>query len=123
MARALGDLDTDNLNHQMVVDMAEVRQQRAKLIAICRLALSFFILLTLVPAALSEHLSLKVFTSADGLGSSYVSYVMRDSRDFLWFCTRDGLTRFDGQRFVTYKVGEKNAPPGVEQILETRYGI
>ena len=107
----------------MVVDMAEVRQQRAKLIAIRRLALSSFILLTLVPTALSEHLSLKVFTSADGLGSSYVSYVMRDSRDFLWFCTRDGLTRFDGQRFVTYNIGEKNAPPGVEQILETRYGI
>jgi len=77
--RALGDLDIDNLNHRMVVDMAEVRQQRAKLIAIRRLALSSFLLLTLVPTALSEHLSLKVFTSADGLGSSYVSDVMRDS--------------------------------------------
>jgi hypothetical protein len=48
---------------------------------------------------------------------------MRDSRGFLWVCTRDGLSRFDGSRFVTYQVGDKNAPPGIEQILETRNGI
>jgi PAS domain S-box-containing protein len=48
---------------------------------------------------------------------------MRDSRGFLWVCTRDGLSRFDGYRFVTYQVGDKNAPPGIEQILETRKGI
>jgi len=69
------------------------------------------------------RLPLRLFTSADGLGSSFVSYMMRDSRDFLWFCTRDGLTRFDGHYFVNYSVGEKNAPPGVEQMLETHDGI
>ena len=48
---------------------------------------------------------------------------MRDSRGFLWVCTRDGLSRFDGAHFVTYQVGDKNAPPGIESILETRKGI
>ncbi|HYJ91956.1 MAG TPA: PAS domain S-box protein, partial [Pyrinomonadaceae bacterium] len=106
--------------------MARPRQQQQKLIAVSQWV--FLSLLILVLAAQSlvfaSHLSLRVFTSADGLGSSYVSDVIRDSRDFLWFCTRDGLTRFDGQHFVTYRVGEKDAPPGVEQILEShRSGV
>jgi len=48
---------------------------------------------------------------------------LRDSRGFLWVCTRDGLSRFDGSRFITYQVGDKSAPPGIEQILETSKGI
>ncbi len=79
--------------------------------------------LTAASFARAERLPIKVFTSADGLGSSFVSYLMRDSRGFLWVCTRDGLSRFDGSRFVTYQVGDTNAPPGIEQILETSKGI
>lgn len=66
----------------------------------------------------AERLPVKIYTSADGLGSSFISYMMTDSRSFLWFATRDGLSRFDGQQFVTYQIGAKDAPPGIEQILE-----
>jgi PAS domain S-box-containing protein len=76
-----------------------------------------------VPTAFAEQLPVRSFTSADGLGSSFINALMRDSRGFLWVCTRDGLSRFDGSRFVTYQIGDKNAPPGIEQILETRKGI
>src|SRR4051812_21246202 len=71
----------------------------------------------------AERLPVKIYTSADGLGSSFVDFLMRDSRGFLWFCTRDGLSRFDGTRFVTYRVGGKDAPPGIESITETRGGV
>jgi ligand-binding sensor domain-containing protein/two-component sensor histidine kinase len=71
----------------------------------------------------AERLPVRTYTSADGLGSSFVSSVMRDSRGFLWFCTRDGLSRFDGSHFVTYQIGGLNAPPGIEQIIETRKGV
>jgi signal transduction histidine kinase/ligand-binding sensor domain-containing protein len=71
----------------------------------------------------AERLPLKVFTSADGLGSSFVDYLMRDSRGFMWFCTRDGLSRFDGSQFVTYRIGNKDAPPGIERITETSGGV
>ena len=50
--------------------------------------------------ALAERLPIKSYTSADGLGSSFVNYLMRDSRGFMWFCTRDGLSRFDGTRLL-----------------------
>ena len=71
---------------------------------------------------LAERLPLKLYTSADGLGSSFVDFLMRDSRGFMWFCTRDGLSRFDGARFVTYRVGDKDAPPGIEYLYQTRDG-
>lgn len=70
----------------------------------------------------AERLPVRIYTSADGLGSSFIDYLMRDSRGFMWFCTRDGLSRFDGSRFVTYRVGDKNSPPGIESIFETRDG-
>src|ERR1041384_1048067 len=72
-------------------------------------------------SASAERLPIKIYTSADGLGSSFVNSLMRDSRGFLWVCTRDGLSRFDGARFITYQVGDR--APGIEQILETRSGI
>jgi len=71
----------------------------------------------------AERLPLKVYTSADGLGSSFVDSLTRDSRGFMWFATRDGLSRFDGKRFVTYQVGTENSAPGIESILETRKGV
>src|SRR6267378_2408721 len=71
----------------------------------------------------AERLPIKIFTSADGLGSGFINSLMRDSRGFLWVCTRDGLSRFDGSRFVSYQVGEKNSPPGIESMFETRKGI
>lgn len=76
-----------------------------------------------VLSVFAEQLPVRSYTSADGLGSSFVNALMRDSRGFLWVCTRDGLSRFDGSSFVTYQVGDKNAPPGIEQILETRKGV
>ena len=71
----------------------------------------------------AEQLPVRTYTSADGLGSSFVNSIMRDSRGFLWVCTRDGLSRFDGSRFVTYQVGDRTGSPGIEQLLETRKGI
>jgi PAS domain S-box-containing protein len=75
-----------------------------------------------VAASRAERLPIRVFTSSDGLGSSFVDFLMRDSRGFMWFATRDGLSRFDGEHFVTYQVGEGNAAPGIELIFETRGG-
>src|SRR5829696_317857 len=74
-------------------------------------------------ATLAKTLPVRIFTAADGLGSSFINDLMRDSRGFLWFSTRDGLSRFDGTRFVTYQVGKKDAAPGIERFFETSKGI
>src|SRR5258706_7241807 len=91
--------------------------------ACLRAALFVCCVAVLATPSAAERLPIKLFTSADGLGSSFISSLMRDSRGFLWASTRDGLSRFDGSRFVTYQIGGKGAPPGIEQILEARNGI
>jgi PAS domain S-box-containing protein len=99
------------------------RQRKLSRAQIFKYFFAQILLLFAISNAQAERLPVKAFTSADGLGSSFVNSLMRDSRGFLWFATRDGLSRFDGSRFVTYQVGIKDAPPGIEQIFETSKGI
>jgi len=49
----------------------------------------------------AERLPLKTYTTADGLGHNSIN-IVRDSRGFLWFCTFEGLSSFDGYTFTTY---------------------
>lgn len=42
-------------------------------------------------------------TEEDGLSYRWVFNITQDRNGFLWFATYDGLNRFDGTRFVTYK--------------------
>src|SRR5271157_755506 len=42
-------------------------------------------------------------TTNDGLSQSAVTAILQDRRGFMWFATRDGLNRYDGNAFVVYK--------------------
>ena len=42
-------------------------------------------------------------TTSDGLSQGYVTAILQDRRGFMWFATRDGLNRYDGNAFVVYK--------------------
>jgi ligand-binding sensor domain-containing protein/signal transduction histidine kinase len=55
----------------------------------------------------------------DGLPSNLVSHAFQDSQGYLWFATPDGLSRFDGYRFVNYG-GDELGNRTVFQIRETR---
>ena len=59
-------------------------------------------LLVLSSAASAERLPVKPYTTADGLPVDIVIRIKRDSHGFLWFCTRDGLSKFDGYQFTNY---------------------
>ena len=50
----------------------------------------------------AERLPIKAFTTAEGLAQNSVKRIVRDSRGFLWFCTDEGLSRFDGYTFTIY---------------------
>jgi ligand-binding sensor domain-containing protein/signal transduction histidine kinase len=43
------------------------------------------------------------FSTDDGLSQSTVRSILRDHRGFMWFGTDDGLNKYDGYRFVTFK--------------------
>ena len=87
-----------------------------------RVGLLLTLLLASTGRASAERLPIKTYTTADGLGSSAVSYMMADSHGFLWFCTRDGLSRFDGQQFVTYGTPDGLSVSAITFITETRKG-
>ena len=71
----------------------------------------------------AERLPVKVFTTGDGLAHNQVNRIVCDSRGFLWFCTFEGLSRFDGYGFTTFGVDQGLPSPVVHDLLETREGV
>src|ERR1700738_2985067 len=50
-----------------------------------------------------RNLKFTHLTTSDGLSQGYVTAILQDRRGFMWFATRDGLNRYDGNTFVVYK--------------------
>ena len=70
----------------------------------------------------AERLPLKTYTVADGLAHNEINKIVRDSRGFLWFCTADGLSRFDGYTFTNFGTDQGLPHANVTDLLETRSG-
>jgi ligand-binding sensor domain-containing protein len=71
----------------------------------------------------AEQLPIKIYTTSNGLVSNKISRIVRDSRGFLWFCTEQGLSRFDGYRFTNYTMDEGLPDNEVNDLLKTRSAI
>ncbi|GAA4463521.1 two-component regulator propeller domain-containing protein [Nibrella saemangeumensis] len=75
--------------------------------------LSLLCLSGLVP--LQAQYRVRHYTIRDGLAQGGAYYMLKDSRRYLWFLSEDGLTRFDGTRFVNYfssKTDPASGPTG-----------
>jgi len=70
----------------------------------------------------AEHLPIRTYTTADGLPHNNVNRIVKDSRGFLWFCTADGLSRFDGYAFTNFGTSQGLPHANVTDLLETRGG-
>ncbi len=70
----------------------------------------------------AERLPIKSYTIADGLAHNSVRRIVKAPRGFLWFCTDEGLSRFDGHRFVNYGTDQGLPRAVVNNLLETRGG-
>ncbi len=70
----------------------------------------------------AERLPLKTYTVADGLAHDKINKIVRDSRGFLWFCTREGLSRSDGYTFTNFGTEQGLPHANVTDLLETRSG-
>ncbi len=70
-----------------------------------RLLLVIFLLSLFLQNAYSNiELTAKQMRTSDGLPSNSVRYVYQDSKGFLWLGTLNGLTRYDGNSFLTYQL-------------------
>src|SRR5256714_1525114 len=72
---------------------------------------------------LAQQLPVRNYTTADGLPRDLVLRIVRDSRGFLWFCTADGLSRFNGYEFTNYGIEQGLPNPVINDLLETRHGV
>ena len=80
------------------------------------------ILLISVVAVCGGRLPVRVYTTAEGLADDGVIKIVRDSRDFLWLCTAEGLSRFDGTMFRNYTQQQGLPNRKINDFLETRAG-
>jgi ligand-binding sensor domain-containing protein/two-component sensor histidine kinase len=71
----------------------------------------------------ATQLPVRIYTTADGLARDAVNCIVPDSRGFLWFCTAEGLSRFDGYGFVNYGPAQGLPHRTVNAFLQTRQGI
>lgn len=63
----------------------------------------------------------------EGLSQSVVSDILQDSQGFMWLGTQDGLNRYDGRNFVTYKYDPDDplslGSSFIQAIIEDRDGV
>jgi ligand-binding sensor domain-containing protein/two-component sensor histidine kinase len=93
--------------------------------SICRRSVLFgWILLVLFLSLISkaERLPIKTYTVADGLLRDGVYRIRQDSRGFLWFCTSEGISRFDGYAFTNFTTEDGLPERHANDFLETKSG-
>ncbi|MDO9634542.1 MAG: two-component regulator propeller domain-containing protein [Paludibacter sp.] len=76
---------------------------------------SFILLLTILLSFTGEaqfHFSFSHYTSDNGLSQNGITAMMKDSKGYMWFGTRDGLNKFDGYNFTIY-----NSKPDQRQTV------
>ncbi|HVE56665.1 MAG TPA: two-component regulator propeller domain-containing protein [Pyrinomonadaceae bacterium] len=83
---------------------------------------ALFCLFAGLPLVRAEILPIKAYTTSDGLAHDRVNRIIRDSRGFLWFCTSEGLSRFDGYEFKNYTQDDGLPHRAVYDFLETKDG-
>ncbi len=90
---------------------------------VLRLCLPSALFLVCASNVQPKQLPIKTYTLADGLAHDRVKRIVRDSRGFLWFCTADGISRFDGYQFLTFDSRQDLPNPSTNDLLETRAGV
>lgn len=68
--------------------------------------------------AFAQTLPFKNYTTAEGLAHDRANRIVRDSHGFLWFCTGEGLARFDGYEFKNYTQAHGLPHRNVADLLE-----
>src|SRR5437870_4093033 len=61
------------------------------------------VILALQPALAQSQRTFTHFTTNDGLAQNMIICMHLDSRGFLWFGTKNGLSRYDGYAFHNFQ--------------------
>ena len=73
---------------------------------------ALLLICTVIPfSSYAQNESLKFLHvgTAEGLSQINVNCIFQDSRGFMWIATRNGLNKYDGYRFITYRYDDKDS--------------
>lgn len=67
-------------------------------------------------------------TTIDGLANNTVRYIVQDTQGQMWFATSNGVSRYDGKAFVSYRPSRDRSEPGlcdqrVKGLIEDPNGL
>jgi ligand-binding sensor domain-containing protein len=82
------------------------------------LALAIGVCLLMPVSLRAERLPIKTYSFAEGLAHMRVKRIVQDSHGFLWFCTFEGLSRFDGSQFTNYGAEQGLPFPSLNDVME-----
>lgn len=73
-------------------------------------------------SAAQDELQIKTLTTDDGLNFRHVNTIVQDKNGFMWFGTRQGITKYDGNLFKVFN-NNKNNPNIIpyEDIMKFAY--
>ncbi|MDH6314917.1 signal transduction histidine kinase/DNA-binding response OmpR family regulator/ligand-binding sensor domain-containing protein [Parabacteroides sp. PF5-5] len=92
-----------------------------------KLLIATLMTLTLVHLYAQWSYSFTHYSSADGLAQNSVMSILEDHKGYMWFASWDGINKFDGYTFKSYKAGENNsvglANNRIDYLYEDKYGF
>jgi ligand-binding sensor domain-containing protein/serine phosphatase RsbU (regulator of sigma subunit) len=78
----------------------------------------FFVFTTL---AQSNNVKFERYSIETGLSSNEVFQVYQDSKGFIWIATKDGLNRYDGYHFISYKANQQDSKALQSNVIQYVY--
>ena len=70
-----------------------------------------YILIVFLLISISIKSQIKVtterFTDQNGLSQNTITSILKDKDGFIWFATKDGISRYDGYSFNNFKISSK----------------
>jgi len=70
-----------------------------------------FLFICIHPLNAQIKCKIENYSTEDGLSHDVIRDIIKDKEGFMWFATWDGINRFDGKNFITYKAtaGDHNS--------------
>src|SRR5215813_406700 len=93
--------------------------RRRVLSALILFSLSLYISLG---SALAQQLSIRHYGVSEGLANNRIVAIHQDAKGYIWFGTYEGLSRFDGYRFVNYSTRDGLGHSLINNIAEDGNG-
>ncbi len=87
-----------------------------------RVFIFFYLLILIIQTINAQSPQYRHYTAGDGLPSATVYGIIQDKKDYMWFGTENGVSRFDGKTFQTFTLQDGLTDNIVLNLFEDHLG-